>query len=376
MPARATAYISLQALHHNLETLSKAAGGAKILLPVKANAYGHGSVLVAGALETHPLLWGFGVASADEAWELLEAGIDKPILLLTPPEPLEGTKLSARGVRISVGSSFELLELKAGARVHLKINTGMNRLGVRPEGVSDLLDEIRAGGLRLEGAYSHFASADSPNLESATLQLERFEEIRNSLLKTQNPKSLFHLSNSAGVMAFGRRAAFDLIRPGIASYGYAPDSSMTGRLELKPALTLKARVGAFQTVKAGESVSYGGLWTAERDTLAANIQLGYGDGYPRGATGKAFIKVASELRPVLGRICMDQFMVDATGLELRVGDEVEVFGPGDLSATEVAAWVDTIDYEILTRLERGRIKRILLEDVVKSEVDVAQFSRI
>jgi len=362
MPARATAYISCSALHHNLETLSRAAGGAKILLPVKANAYGHGAVLVARSLERHPLLWGYGVASTDEAWELLEAGIQKPILLLTPPEPLEGVKLATRGVHLSVGSSEELRELKAGSKVHLKINTGMNRLGVRPEGVDALLGEILARGLALEGVYSHFASADSPDLQSATLQLERFEKIRDSLLKTGDSKLLFHLSNSAGTLAFGSRAAFDLIRPGIASYGYAPDPSMTGRLELRPALTLKARIGAFQRVYSGESVSYGALWTAQRDTLAANVQLGYGDGYPRGATGKAVVKVGRELRHVLGRICMDQFMVDVSGLELSVGDEVEVFGPGELSATEVAGWVDTIDYEILTRLERGRIARVLLED--------------
>jgi len=362
MPARATAYISLSALRHNLETLSRAAGGAKILLPVKANAYGHGAVLVARALENHPLLWGYGVASADEAWELLEANVQKPILLLTPPEPLEGVRLAARGVHLSVGSSAELRELPAGSKVQLKINTGMNRLGVRPEGVEALIGEILARGLALEGVYSHFASADSLDLTDATRQLERFEKIRELLLETLHPRPLFHLSNSAGVLAFGSRAAFDLVRPGIASYGYAPDSSMAGRLELKPALTLKARIGAFQLVKAGESVSYGGLWTAERDTLAANVQLGYGDGYPRGATGKAVVRVGRELRPVLGRICMDQFMVDVSGLELNVGDEVEIFGPGTLSATEVAGWVDTIDYEILTRLERGRIARVLLED--------------
>ncbi|MBC7647484.1 MAG: alanine racemase [Pseudopedobacter sp.] len=361
MSARATAHISLQALHHNLETLSQAAGGAKILLPVKANAYGHGLKLVAKVLENHPLLWGFGVASADEAWELLEERIQKPILLLTPTDPLEASRLSARGVHLSVGSSEDLGELQRGAKVQLKINTGMNRLGVRPEGVPELLNEILTRGLALEGIYSHFASADSPDLQDAALQLERFEKIHTALCSRLEPKPLFHLSNSAGVLAFGKRAAFDLIRPGIASYGYAPDPGMTGRLELKPALTLKARIGAFQTVRAGESVSYGGLWTAQRDTLAANVQIGYGDGYPRGATGKAFMRVNGELRPVLGRICMDQCMVDVSGLELKVGDEVEVFGPGDLSASRVASWVDTIDYEILTRLERGRIGRVLLE---------------
>lgn len=351
MLPRAQAFISQRALRANLEVLSRHAG-APVLLPVKADAYGHGAVLVARAVEELPTLWGFGVASGGEALELLGAGVRKPILLLTPAPIEDLRELAALGVRVTVGSLGEARELPPSARVHLKVNTGMNRLGVRPEEAVGLAWALHERGL-LEGVFTHFASSEGPDLTSARAQLELFRAVVDGA-----PPVLAHASNSGGVFSFGREAAFDLIRPGIAAYGYAPDVSLAGRLPLTPALRLSARVGHVHTVRAGEAVSYGALWRAQRDTEVAVVGAGYADGYPRTATGKAHVLVRGEARPVLGRICMDQCMVDVTGLNVTVGEWVELLGPGPISADEVGAWAGTISYEILTGLGR-RVARVL-----------------
>ena len=356
MHARAAALICAQSLEHNLHRLSERAG-APLLLPVKANAYGHGLLTVAGVAARHPAVWGLAVATPQEARALALARLGKPVVLLTPPFPDETPELAALGVRLPVGRAEDLATLPAGARVHLKVNTGMNRLGARPEDAHALALALAERG-QLEGIYTHFASADEPDLGFAREQLERFETLRRGLAGAWAalgvPEPLFHCANSGAVLSFGALPGMALARPGLAAYGPAP-AHLRSVLALRPVMRLRARVTGRHLVRAGESVSYGALWRAPRDTEVAVVGAGYADGYPRNATGGAEVVIGGERRPVLGRICMDQFMVDVSGLDVGVGDWADLWGEGP-SVTEVAAWGQTVEYEVLTgvgeRVER------------------------
>lgn len=349
MQARAQALISESALRSNLTALARQAG-TQLLLPVKADAYGHGMEIVARLAARHPAVWGFAVAVPREAATLAALGLGKPILLLTPPTLEEMGPLADLGVRLPVASLAEAEALPAHARAHLKVDTGMNRLGARPEEAVRVGQRLAERGL-LEGAYTHFATADEPDLSFARQQFARFQEVLAAL-----PPVLAHAANGGGVLSFGPLPSLSLARPGLASYGFAP-AHLRGVAPLTPVMTLQARVTHVHAVYPGESVSYGGLWRATRKTIVATVGIGYADGYPRNATGKACVLVRGECRPVLGRICMDQCMVDVTDLEVRVGDWVEVWGTGEITVTDVAAWGGTVEYEVLTGLG-ARVERV------------------
>ncbi|GAA5511681.1 alanine racemase [Deinococcus carri] len=349
MLARAQALISESALRGNLTALARRAE-ARLLLPVKANAYGHGMEAVTRLAAPHPDVWGFAVAMPREAAALAALNPGKPILLLTPPTPEEVRPLADLGVRLPVASVAEADALPPHARAHLKVDTGMNRLGARPEEAIGIGQRLAERGL-LEGAYTHFATADEPDLSFAHEQFARFQTVLAAL-----PPVLAHAANGGGVLSLGPLPGMSLARPGLAAYGFAP-SHLRGVAPLTPVMTLQARVTHVHTVHPGETVSYGGLWRAGRETLVATVGIGYADGYPRNATGSAHVLIQGERRPVLGRICMDQMMVDVTGLKVRVGDWAEVWGPGSLTVTDAAAWGGTIEYEVLTGLG-ARVERV------------------
>jgi alanine racemase len=256
-------------------------------------------------------------------------------------------------VRLPVASLAEADALPAHARAHLKVDTGMNRLGARPEEAVAIGQRLAERGL-LEGAYTHFASADEPDLSFAHTQLERFRGVLAEL-----PPLLAHASNGGGILSLGHLPGMGLARPGLASYGFAPPH-LRRVVPLTPVMTLRARITHLHTAYPGESVSYGGLWYAQQETRVATVGMGYADGYPRNATLKASVVVAGQRRPTLGRICMDQMMVDVTGLEVKVGDWVQLWGPDDLTVTDVAGWGDTIEYEVLTGLG-ARVERVWAE---------------
>jgi alanine racemase len=266
MQPRARAALSPEVLARNLKALSGRAG-VPLILPVKANAYGHGLAQVVRATRELPEVWGYAVAMPLEAAELVALRPDRPVLLLTPAAPDETQELTDLGVLLNVSSLDEALALPPQARVHLKVDTGMNRLGVRPEQAGEVGRLLQSRG-QLDGIYTHFASADDPDLTSARRQLDQFSQVVAGF-----PGVHAHAANGAGVLAFGRLPGMTLARPGLASYGF-PSPHLAGVLPLRPVLTLSARVGAVHTVRAGESVSYGGLWTAQHDTLAATVQLG------------------------------------------------------------------------------------------------------
>ncbi len=340
---RARARISGTALRQNLEGLSRQAG-TPLILPVKADAYGHGLEAVVGLTQALPQLWGYAVATPLEAARLSRLAPGRPVLLLTPADPGEMGELADLGVRLNVSNIRELEALPPHARVHLKVDTGMNRLGARPEEAVELGRRLAARG-QLEGVYSHFARAEDPDPGPTQAQLERFMEVLAGL-----PPVLAHIANGAGVLSLGRLPGMSLARPGIASYGISPAPELSGVLPLRPAMTLEARVGSLRVVPAGESVGYGGLWTARRDTEVATLQLGYADGYPRNASGRAQLLVAGERRDVLGRICMDQLMLDISGLGVQPGEK-------GVHPSEVAEWSGINEYELLTGVG-SRVERV------------------
>ncbi|MVN86611.1 alanine racemase [Deinococcus sp. HMF7620] len=354
LSARARAVINPHALRANLGALAGRAGAA-LLLPVKANAYGHGLEEVARVAAAHPGVWGLAVATPREAAALAALNLGRPVVLLTPPMPHEVGPLADLGVRLPVASVPEADALPPHARAHLKVDTGMNRLGARPEDAAAVGRRLAERGL-LEGAYTHLATADEPDLSFAHEQLRRFAAVLAALPPTPTPL-LTHAANGGGVLSFGALPGMALARPGLATYGFAPPH-LRGLLPLRPVMTLQARVTHLHTAYAGETVSYSGLWRAARDTLVATVGMGYADGYPRNATGHAQVLLGGQWRPVLGRICMDQLMVDVTGLAVRVGDWATLWGPADVTVTDVAAWGGTVEYEVLTGLG-DRVERVV-----------------
>ncbi|QFP75505.1 alanine racemase [Deinococcus sp. AJ005] len=347
--ARAHARTSAAALSGNLQALSRRAG-VPLLLPIKADAYGHGLEIVTRIAAHHPDVWGLAVATPQEAGTLAALNPGKPILLLTPPRPAEVLVLADLGVRLPVASLAEAEALPPHARAHLKIDTGMNRLGARPEDAVRIGQRLAERGV-LEGAYTHFATSDEPDLEFAWEQFRRFQGVLAEL-----PPVLAHASNGGGILSLGKLPGMGLARPGLASYGFAPPH-LGGVLPLTPIMTLDAEITHLHTARAGESVSYGGLWHAPRDTLLATVGFGYADGMPRNATGQAQVIVAGERRPVVGRICMDQCMVDVTDLQVEVGDAMRFWGPDGITVGDVAGWGGTNEYEVLTGLG-ARVERL------------------
>ena len=352
-----TATVDLGALTHNVALLKRRLKPAtQMLAAVKADAYGHGAPQVARHLATLGVD-SFGVATLEEALELRVAGVGGRVLVFSPVyEGLE--TLIDHNVALTVVDEASLERVQRAARavgkeasIHLKVDTGMGRLGLPwQEAVEVAKAGGRTSGVRLEGVWTHFACADEAERSFTERQITRFKCFLTGLKREGLEPSLIHTANSAALTAYPE-AHFDMVRPGIALYGYGSSSAITA-LEpgLKPVMTLTAPITFVKRVRAGESVSYGAGWTAPRDTTVATVRMGYADGYPRGLSGRAEVLIQGVKRPVVGRICMDQMMVDVGELEVRPGDRVTLFGPDVLDAEGVARLVGSISYELLTGL--------------------------
>ena len=356
------ALVNLEAIRGNARRLAGFAG-KPILAPIKADAYGHGAVRVALALE--PLVWGFAVATASEALELRAADIVKDVLLLTPPRASSLAALIHNGVSFVVNSLEEvaLLTREAAAqgetvRVHLKVNTGLNRLGAVPEDAAKLLLELgRHVNLELIGVMTHLVDSEDAAPDWATVQIERF----NQFLETHCVAVPYrHAANTGGVLNRALNAHFDLIRPGIGLYGYAPGTDMAGVIDLEPAMTLRAPVVFVKDLAASQPVSYNATWHAPADTRVATVRIGYADGYPRSLSSRASVLVNGVSVPQIGRVCMDQLLLEVGNLEVNVGELVTLFGAGAITADHVAGWAGTNSYEILTGIS-ARVPRDYLE---------------
>ena len=351
------ATVSLDTLTHNVGALhSRLRPETGILAPVKADAYGHGAVATAKHLETLGVTW-FGVATAGEALALRAGGVKGDILVFIPVyDELE--TLLEQGVTLSAcdaHSAEAVVRAASGvkAKVHLKVDTGMGRLGGGTESTLATAEQLaRARNVDLEGLWTHFACSDEPDRRYTDLQLERFCEAASALERAGLEVPLKHTANSAATVAYPE-SHFDLVRPGIALYGYSSSPHSAGFApELTPAMTLTAPVTFVKRVQRGQSVSYGGLWTAPHDTTVATVRFGYADGYPRALSTHpaAQVRLHGELCPVVGRVCMDQLMVDVGALDVSVGDRATVFGPEGPTAEELGAAAGTISYELLVRL--------------------------
>lgn len=367
MLKRARAVIDLGAVGRNLDRVRELAGDAAVMAVVKADAYGHGMGPVARAARARGTEW-LGVALPSEALALRAMGDEGRILawLWAPREAAIPACVRA-GVDLSISSAWALDEIADAARqvdvtarVHLKIDTGLSRNGIVASDWLPLLDRVLAataeGRIEVEGIWSHLADADLPGASSVPRQLDGFLEALDQAQAMGVSPRLRHLSNSGGLWAHPE-CRFDLVRTGIAMYGLtpAPELGSPADLGLTPAMTLLARLANVKAVDPGTSVSYGSAWTTERTTRLGLIPVGYGDGIPRSAGGLVEVTMAGRRYPAVGRVAMDQFVVDLgpSGVLPAAGDDVHLFGPGrngESTADEWAATLGTIGYEIVTRI--------------------------
>ena len=357
--------VDLSAVGDNLRAI-RAHVGVPVMGIVKANAYGHGLVPVARHLEACGVDR-LGVAFVEEGIALRRAGIRLPILVLGGIFGPQVADYIRHELEITVSSLDKLRQVESvaealgqRARVHLKIDTGMERIGVHSYSCAGFIEAAAASRwCDIVGVYSHLACADDPGSPMTDRQVERFAEACAHFTRIGAPMPLRHLANSGGVL-HAPGTWLDLVRPGIILYGVLPDPASQATLALRPALSLVSRVVYFKVVRAGGTVSYGATWTATTDTRIATIPVGYGDGYPRALSSRGEVLLRGHRRPIAGRVCMDQFMVDLgpDGTAYNE-DEVVLVGRQDgqaIRVEDIARQAGTIPYEILTGLNE-RIPR-------------------
>lgn len=358
--------VNLSQLKRNIEAIRAHVSPAKVMPMVKANAYGHGVDGVAPFLE--PFVDYFGVAIVEEGIYLRKLGITKPILVAGGTLPEQVPHFALHNLTLT-GSSVELLDSaeefakKTGKRIktHLKIDTGMERVGVRDYEAEALIRKSGAcSHLDVEGIYTHLANSERADRSYSMMQLERFHEVLDVYRRLSLPvPPLRHMANSGGVLNLPE-AHFDMVRPGILVYGVYPGPEVDRVVEVKPAVTWRARVAYSKRTQPGRGVSYGSLWQAEVETRIVTVPCGYADGYFRRMTNRAQVIIQGRRYPQVGRICMDQFMVNVGDADVHVGDEVILLGEG-IAAEDLAEWMGTNEYEVLTSIS-ARVPRVYVSE--------------
>lgn len=371
---RTWAEIDLDALCHNLDIVrAKLPADTKVAAVIKANAYGHGAVRVAKTLCDKVDY--FAVAMPEEGYELRKAGITCPILVLghAPEGQLDALVSHDFTATVCDLGEAKLLSQAALAqnkvcKVHLAIDTGMSRIGWMPNDTSlaEICKVAALPGLAIEGAFSHFAKSDTPDdLAYANKQLARFISFTNQIQEAGVCLPIRHICNSAAV--FSLDCAFDMVRPGIVLYGLCPSDALNlpESHNTKPVMHLRSRITQIKTLDAGTPISYSCAFVTKKKTTVATVCAGYADGVPRLLSNKGYVLVCGQKAPILGRICMDQFMIDITDVqEAKKGDMVTIFGVDHgvtLSADEIAAHCSTIGYEIITGIDR-RVPRVAVKN--------------
>lgn len=365
-----TAFVDLDAMRRNLEALQARVGAARIMAIVKANAYGHGLIPVSKALlrfGAHAL----GVAFLEEGIALRRAGVEAPIVVLGG---LIGNQIShflEYDLDITASSAFKLEQIEEvaramnkRARIHLKVDTGMERIGMHWDTAETLFAAaVRSPHVEIAGVFSHLASSDAKNTAHTRLQLERFLEATSFFERRSLPTPPRHLANSGAILQHPD-TYFEMVRPGISLYGLYPSKEVDRSLVLEPVLSLRTRVVYFKVVRAGAPVSYDGTFAPKTDTRVVTLPVGYGDGYARGLSNRAEVLIHGVRHPVVGRVTMDATMVDIGTSSAHNGDEVVLIGKqgsGAISAEELADIMGTISYEILTSINT-RVPRVYLEN--------------
>jgi alanine racemase len=363
--------IDLSAIGRNTRLIQHLVGpDVRVLVSLKADAYGHGALRVARTVLHNGASW-LGVATVSEAEPLRAAGIDAPVLVFgytAPWQAREAVRLDVRatvyGMEIARALAYAACDLGRVARVHVKVDTGMARLGLRAEdveGIAAFVEELRGlPELEVEGIFTHFATADSADQEYARRQLDRFLAVLTALERRGLRPPLAHAANSAAMLTLPE-ARFDMVRPGVAVYGLAPSDEVRLPEGFSPALAFKTQVAQVKWIPAGEGISYGATYVTERETRIAVLPVGYADGFRRAPANWGEVLVRGRRAPLVGRVCMDQSMIDVTHIpEVRLGDEVVLIGrQGDdeLTAEAVAGRLGTIAYEVVAEL-LARVPRV------------------
>ena len=366
--------VNLSQLKQNVNAIRSHVAPAKVMPMVKANAYGHGVDGVAPYIE--PYVDSFGVAIVEEGIHLRELGIKKPILV-AGGTLIEQLPLFLKHDLILTASSLELLtvadQLASSTRqrfkVHLKIDTGMERVGVHEYEAEEFLSaSLACKHLDVDGIYTHLANSEvvesdsslsaTSKLVDSKLQLERFQEVLHFYEKRSLSVPTRHVCNSGGVLNLPE-AHFDMVRPGVLFYGVYPGHNIETKIDVKPALKWKSRVAYSKVTQPGRPVSYGSLWQSEVPARIATIPCGYADGYFRRMTNRARVVINGKMYPQVGRICMDQFMVNAGNDDVKIGDDVILLG-GGIRAEDLAEWTGTNEYEVMTNIS-ARVPRVFVE---------------
>lgn len=379
---RVWAEVDLDAIWGNMVHMKEnIAENTKILAVIKTDGYGHGGVPIAKMLEQLDFMFGYAAATYEEAHVLREAGVKKPILILGYTFPYCYEELIREEIRPAVYRRDTVEELAAAAvkvgqkaKVHIKVDTGMGRIGITPdeEGLEFVRFLIEHPELEVEGIFTHFAKSDEADKTSANHQLELFQ---NFIDKIQTELGITipvkHCSNSAAILEMPQ-ANMDMVRAGITAYGLYPSEEVSKDIvPLRAAMSLYSHIVYCKMIHAGQSVSYGGLFTAQKDTRVATIPVGYGDGYPRSLSGRGYVLIHGKRAPILGRVCMDQFMVDISEIpEAMDGDKVTLLGMDGterITAEELGELSGRFNYEFVCDLGK-RIPRVYIQHGEITEV--------
>ena len=365
---RSAAIIDLECISHNLGVVREKAPGKKIIAMVKANAYGHGMIRTAEHLALKGVDY-LGTAFVEEALALRQAGITTPIITSGPFSKFQIGLFIENKIDFTVAAIDTLHLINEAAafygkkvNVHLKIDTGMMRIGIRHSNAHKLFEaSLKTKNCNVVSIYSHFASADHEDLSFARLQLERFLDVTSFYDNNDIDKPLLQIANSAAICRM-KEAHLDMVRPGIMLYGYHPSSQSESEANLKPALSFRAKVMYFKVILEGLSVGYGRTWTAPKNCRAVTIPVGYGDGYHRGLSNKSEVLIRGKRYKTVGSICMDQTVVCIDDGEAYNGEEVVLLGSQGkekITADDLAELLGTINYEVLTSIS-SRVPRIYI----------------
>ena len=379
---RVWAEVDLDAIWENMVHMKEnIAENTKILAVIKTDGYGHGGVPIAKMLEQLDFMFGYAAATYEEAHVLREAGVKKPILILGYTFPYCYEELIREEIRPAVYRRDTVEELAAAAakvgkkaKVHIKVDTGMGRIGITPdeEGLEFVRFLIEHPELEVEGIFTHFAKSDETDKTSANHQLELFQDF---IKKIQTELGITipvkHCSNSAAILEMPQ-ANMDMVRAGITTYGLYPSEEVSKDIvPLRAAMSLYSHIVYCKMIHAGQSVRYGGLFTAQKDTRVATIPVGYGDGYPRSLSGRGYVLIHGKRAPILGRVCMDQFMVDISEIpEAMDGDKVTLLGMDGterITAEELGELSGRFNYEFVCDLGK-RIPRVYIQHGEITEV--------
>lgn len=372
---RVYATVNLDAIAFNIQQMkANIDSDTQIIAVIKADGYGHGAVQIAHLIEEYDYIWGFAVATAEEAFILRNHKIAKPILILGYVFHEHYKQLIQEEIHLTV-FTFEMAkelsniakEVNKKVKVHIKIDTGMRRIGFQcnSDSLMKIKDISKLSNIKIEAAFTHFAKADEADKTSANMQLDLYKQFVSEIEEMGVPIPIKHCSNSAGIMDM-RTANMDAVRAGIIIYGLYPSNEVsTDKVMLRPAMELKSHIVHIKEIPKDFGISYGWTWTTNKTTKVATIPVGYADGYPRSLSNQGWVLIKGQKAPILGRICMDQFMVDVTEIEnVLPNDEVTLIGKdGELliSVEEISDISGRFNYEFVCDIGK-RVPRVFLKN--------------